>query len=290
MSIAFDATSNGTGTTAHTCSGSNRLLLLSAISLSGTSTPTYNGVSMTLIRSETTTQYTHSLYYLIAPATGSNNIVCTGGAWVACSYTGVNQTTPIDSQNSGKANDYTVNVSTTVVASSCWLVSATGSAFDSNTYTAQSNRTDRGTSSVIRPLTPYMNTSLGDSNGLIGSGSQSTTHSNSSGTILHSYSVDGIDISILGVVLNYPLTLTQSSFSYSGYDVILSRGFAYILSLAQTSFSYTGYTLSFILDLYTRVTNRVKHATIVTNRSKTASASVTNRAKHATTVTNRPKS
>lgn len=196
MAIAYDATSRGTGTTAHTCSGVDRLLVVSAISLSGTSTPTYNGVSLTFLDSETTGQYTHAVYYLINPASGTNNIVCTGGTWVATSYTGVNQILPIDSFNSGQAASHTVNVATTVVETGCWIISATGSAFNSNSYTAQSNRTDRQASTVIQPATPYMNTSLGDSNGIIGTGSQSTTHSETGGGGT-AYSTDGIDFSIV---------------------------------------------------------------------------------------------
>lgn len=245
---------------------------------------------MTSLTSQTTAQHKHEVFYLIAPATGTNNIVCTGGTWAAASYTGVSQVAPIDSSNSGQTASYTINVATTVVASNCWIVSATGASFNSNSYTSNSNRTDRFTSTVIQPATPYMNTSIGDSNGSVGTGSQSTTHSETGGAGT-GYSIVGIDLSLSPfVIIDYPITIAQGAFTYTGYDVAITKGLTYVLSLAQASFSYTGYTLSFILDLYTRVTNRVKNATTVTNRSKTASASVTNRVKNATTVTNRPKS
>lgn len=290
MAIAYDATSRGTGTASHTCSGSDRLLIVSAVSQSGTSVPTYNGVSTTSLTSQTTAHHKHEVFYLVAPATGANDIVCTGGTWVAASYTGVSQVSPIDSSNSGQTASYTINVATTVVASDCWLVSATGASFNSNSYTSNSNRTDRFTSTVIQPGTPYMNTSIGDSNGTIGTGSQSTTHSESGGAGT-GYSIVGIDLSLKPfVVVDYPLTIAQGAFSYTGYNASFAKGFTYALSLAHTTFSYTGYTLSFILNLYTRVTNRVKHATTVTNRTKNAVGTVTNRVKNSTTVTNRPKS
>lgn len=290
MAIAYDATSRGTGTASHTCSGSNRILILSVISQSGSSTPTYNGVSMTPLTSQTTAHHKHEVFYLVAPATGANNIVCTGGTWVATSYTGVSQSSPIDSSNSGQTASYTINVSTTVVASNCWLVSATGASFNSVSYTSNSNRTDRFTSTVIQPGTPYMNTSIGDSNGTIGTGSQSTTHSETGGAGT-GYSIVGIDLSLTPfVIVDYPITLAQSSFSYSGYTLILTKGLTYIFSLSYTTFSYTGYVLSFILDLYTRVTNKVKHATTITNRVKNAASTVTNRVKHTVSITNRPKS
>lgn len=245
---------------------------------------------MTSLTSQTTAQHKHEVFYLIAPATGTNNIVCTGGTWAAASYTGVSQVSPIDSSNSGQNTSYTINVSTTVVASNCWIVSATGAAFNSNSYTSQSNRTDRFASTVIQPATPYMNTSIGDTNGTIGTGSQSTTHSQTGGAGTN-YSIVGIDLSLTPfVIVDYPITISQGTFSYTGYDTALTKGLTYALSLAYTTFSYTGYALSFILDLYTRVTNRVKHATTVTNRTKNAVGAVTNRAKNSTTVTNRPKS
>lgn len=290
MAIAYDATSRGTGTASHTCTGSDRILILSVISQSGSSAPTYNGVSMTSLTSQTTSHHVHAVYYLVAPATGANNIVCTGGTWAAASYTGVSQVAPIDSSNSGQTTSHTINVATTVVASDCWLVSATGASFNSNSYTSQSNRTDRYASTVIQPATPYMNTSIGDTNGTIGTGSQSTTHSQTGGAGT-GYSIVGIDLSLKPfVIVNYPITIAQGSFSLTGYDAVLTKGLTYALSLAHTTFSYTGYTLSFILELYTRVTNRVKHATTVTNRTKNAVGTVTNRVKNSTTVTNRPKS
>lgn len=289
MAIAYDAISRGTGSASHTCSGTNRFLVVSSISQSGTSTPTYNGVSLTLLRSETTSQHVHAVYYLVNPASGVNTITCTGGTWVAVSYNGVSQTSPIDSQNSGKANTYTVDVSTTVVGSNCWIVSSTGSSFNSNSYTSQSNRTDRYASAVIQPATPYMNTSIGDSNGTVSTGAQSTTHSESGGPAT-AYSTSGIDFSISPyVVVNYTITLAYKALTISSFSVGLYKGLHYLLSLSNSTFSYTGNTLSFILDLYTRVTNRVKHATTVTNRTKNAVGSVTNRVKNTTTVTNRPK-
>lgn len=86
----------------------------------------------------------------------------------------------------------------------------------------------------------------------------------------------------------YSLLLDYGSFSLTGQALIFSRG--YYLALAQASFTLTGQTLSFILNLYTRVTNRVKHATVLVNKDKTASATVVNRTKHSSTVTNRQKS
>lgn len=119
MAIAFDTatdTSVATGTptshtVSHTCTGADLVLLVGVSvatpsgSVTGTTvTATYNGVSMTEIRSGTTTGallQTSSasagscLFYLLDPATGANNVVVTlstGEAEIlvgTASYTGV---------------------------------------------------------------------------------------------------------------------------------------------------------------------------------------------------------
>lgn len=141
--IAFDAASNSAYNTAdalyswaHTCTGSNRYLVVgvSMLSVAGSNVSgvTYGGVAMTFlgaiasgsgaIRSE--------LWGLISPATGSNTVEVTLSAALdsiagATSFTGVNQTSPIEGYNSATATnvgaaDATVNVTT--VADNDWVV------------------------------------------------------------------------------------------------------------------------------------------------------------------------
>ena len=140
MAIAYDATSTSiTGsatslTFAHTCTGSNRALFLH-IQTNTDSDPTdltsvqYAGVSMTLIgkRSISGTEYVY-LYYLIAPASGANNIVINrtssgliGGN--AASYTGVKQSGIPDASttNSGASP---LATSVTTILDNCWTVLA----------------------------------------------------------------------------------------------------------------------------------------------------------------------
>ena len=112
MAITFDNASAQTrflvassGTTSHTCNGTNRLLYVTAITSDGQTVSgiTYNGVSMTLIgtggldgsnRRATT-------YYLVNPTSGANNIVTTLTGSSAslvvysASYTNVDQFNPI---------------------------------------------------------------------------------------------------------------------------------------------------------------------------------------------------
>jgi hypothetical protein len=115
VAVAFDAISTnitgwGGGTVdalSHTCSGSNRLLLVwvffegSSGSVTGI---TYNGVALTSVSSVTegTMERKAELWRLIAPATGANDIeVSYSGSpnnigVIGLSFTGVDQTTPLN--------------------------------------------------------------------------------------------------------------------------------------------------------------------------------------------------
>lgn len=128
MAVTFDAVSsgggNGTGpfTVAHTCSGSNRVLCVNVAVYDSADVPssvTYNGVAMTSIGSAVNGQYSVYQYYLIAPATGSNNISVsvTGNVFdlgiIGISMTDVDQTIAIGTQATatGTNTTPTVNVS-----------------------------------------------------------------------------------------------------------------------------------------------------------------------------------
>jgi len=84
MAIAYDTSSSsqtGSATTltyAHTCSGSDRVLTVIAVANRTITGITYNGVTMTLGVSLTFGSNSNNrIYYLIAPASGTNNIVVT---------------------------------------------------------------------------------------------------------------------------------------------------------------------------------------------------------------------
>lgn len=111
MALAIDAIGSGSGsgsslTFAHTCSGSNRLLVVWVSYFDSADAPTgatYNGVAMTAIPSSTAANGDYKIagYYLINPATGTNNVVIsfTGpmfdiGAG-SVSFTDAHQTTPL---------------------------------------------------------------------------------------------------------------------------------------------------------------------------------------------------
>jgi len=100
--IAFDAASNGTGTTiSHTCAAGASLIVVRKIT--GTVTGiTYAGVAMTLLRSQLSAGADKNTYvfYLANPTTGANNIVITESGSnpmaAAASYTGVGNVSVVD--------------------------------------------------------------------------------------------------------------------------------------------------------------------------------------------------
>lgn len=115
MALALDAAhvfaGDGSGvssmTWSHVVSGSDRLLLVGVYQTAGDTTTissvTYNGVAMTevLREVEATLKVTCAIYRLIAPDTGTHDVVVTFSGTVSdcgggsCSYTGVHQTTPL---------------------------------------------------------------------------------------------------------------------------------------------------------------------------------------------------
>lgn len=186
MAIARDATSSTSSasasslTWAHTCTGSDRILIVTVgMDADTTCTATYNGVSMTEIGNAQRSAggVKTFLFYLIAPATGSNNIVATLGtstkvASGAVSYTGAKQSGQPDSFTA-TFNDGTTSfaVSTTVVASNCWLVGGT------RMQDGLAEPTTAGGVTVTESPTTGagQKTVMSDSNGTVGTGSQSIT-------------------------------------------------------------------------------------------------------------------
>jgi len=130
MALAVDSTSEGYDnssgsslTWAHTCTGSDRLLVV-VISESRAITPTatYNGDAMTLAVSKTNGNSRSYIFYLINPDSGSAyNIVISLGATItyrqaaAVSFTGAHQTLVLGETNtkSGTAQNKTIDITTT---------------------------------------------------------------------------------------------------------------------------------------------------------------------------------
>lgn len=147
MAIAYDnKTSGGVAQTAssltvsHVVSGSNTLLLVlvewynsTSVTISGV---TYAGTSMTQLRTDTvtvtgSTTLTTAIYYLVAPTSGTNNIVASFSSLVSAqlaglSLTGVDQSSPIDAHNGTTGSTSSLSISVTSVADNAWGASIGG--------------------------------------------------------------------------------------------------------------------------------------------------------------------
>ena len=189
MDIAFDAaTAGGTGTTSfsHTCTGTNRILLVAVNYIGGTPTVTYNGVSMTNSHTlAATSGYSTKLFYLVNPTAGANTVSISAGGGtiygaIAGSWTGVAQTGFPDSSNTGNGSvDVTpVTTNTTVVANNCWLVGVSSISASSGAATHTTNRTER-VSGAFDGASTTRNMKFVDSNGTVTTGSQSLSSSQS---------------------------------------------------------------------------------------------------------------
>lgn len=193
MAIAFDAATSATTnsstslTYSHTCTGTDRFLVVTATGNQGptaTVSATYNGVSMTAIGPSTDSVGTGVptyFFYLVNPASGANNIVVTsnvnGIATSASSYTGVDQTSPIDVSNTTAYNttgtSYSKSVTTTV--DNCWTI-ATVRCASGQAMTAGSGTTVRNQCENVL----FGGGLILDSNGPVSTGSNTLTSTCSS--------------------------------------------------------------------------------------------------------------
>lgn len=180
MAIAFDATATGVGnpttslTISHTCSGSNRVLFLH-IQTGSDATPTdltsvtYAGQNMTLVdrRSISATEFVY-LYYIINPASGTNDIVISR---TTSGFTGGNSASYTGAQQSGIPDASTTNsgasplaTSITTIADNCWAVIAftngSGNFGGITGGTARQSTSGRGIADSNAAITPAGNKTI----------------------------------------------------------------------------------------------------------------------------------
>lgn len=157
--IAFDAASSATAggpatslTFAHTTSGSDRILWVFILTSDDTagdrvSGVTYAGSTMTRVNGATSLEiaFGQSLYtyYIVAPTTGTNNVVISATESTeiyatAQSYTGASQTGVPDGSNTASAG--TISITTT--ADNAWLAGG-GRNVSSGGLTASTGTTQR---------------------------------------------------------------------------------------------------------------------------------------------------
>jgi len=247
FAVALDTTvsgGQGTASYSHTTTGSNMIMIVfESDNQAGMTSITYNGTNLTKEGQFTNTPagIVSGGWYLIAPATGSNTVSLTlnggGGAYASCSmtYSGVAQSGFPDSRNTGSsaANVSSLAISTTVVASNCWLVGmAGGDATSSLTLTTDltSRQTCNfsGANDFIRVV---------DSNATVSTGSNTMNITLGGGT---QRSCWGFLYSISPVTtVDYTLACAQGSYTLTGQTLNMTKALS--LALAQGSYTLTGF-------------------------------------------------
>jgi hypothetical protein len=160
MAIAFGAASSGvlgspstSGTLAHTTSGSDRALVVGVHTTNPSDVITgctYSGVAMDLVHkigsSDAGQNY---LFYLTAPATGTNNIVCSASTTIffilsGVSYTGVSQSAQPEAA-SEETSFFPMTCQVTTVTVDAWtILHATDTGAQLAASTGSTERTDPG--------------------------------------------------------------------------------------------------------------------------------------------------
>jgi hypothetical protein len=121
------------------------------------------------------------LFLLLGPTSGNKTlrVFQSGGDYIqvaAASYTGVQQTGQPDSQADHAGQTPPVTATTTVVAANCWLIGGASDASTGSTLAAGSGTSLRATDS------PNNIEAIFDSNGTVGTGSQSLHINNPGGS------------------------------------------------------------------------------------------------------------
>lgn len=191
MAIAYDNSTYFAGsavssvTESHTVAGTDRILFVYFYwdTSRTVSSVTYGGVAMTAVGTQNDNnggEFSNT-YYLVAPATGANDVVVTmsgtcGIEGVASSYTGALQVSPIDATRYEPHNLETGTAyaeALTATADNCWVVWGTRE-YEGRTITA-------GSDTALRAWSPSVfGAILADSNAAVVSAGSRTLNLNAS--------------------------------------------------------------------------------------------------------------
>jgi hypothetical protein len=304
MAITVDSTSegyhkstgSGTVTASHTCSGSNRILWVATLGfnnpISTCTGVTYNGAALTQIGTGTIATYQKTqLWYLIAPDTGTHDIVAsfnqsnvTVNAFAAVSYNGALQSGVPDASNTNNsASASSLTASVTTVANNCWTVMAA----------CAGGLTHNGTGTTLRkistaPSAPLI--AIMDSNGAkTPAGSVSlVTDTNGQGnteiteviasfapTSSIAYTLSAATASLSLTSVNTTLRMARimpaatASMTLTPINANLIRPLNYILRAATATLSLVGNSVRGILTSFPTFTSQPKSSASWTAQQKT---------------------
>lgn len=189
MALAFggiSAVSTSQTPTSVSVSGSNPIgivYVVGDVTADNISAVTWGGVSMTKIAAVQAAGDRYDSAWWVANPSSAATISFTGGSfWRSYSfyYTGAKQTGQVDSSNTGtSAASAAITIAATVAAANCWYVMCQKDDSGGRTYTGS------GVLSSTRVDADAGGIAIGDSNGIVGTGSQSGTFTASSGGMSH---------------------------------------------------------------------------------------------------------
>lgn len=279
MAITFQV-ANGFGSTSNALdagSGTNRIMLFMLINPSNTTrptAPTFNGTSSTFIMEDTTNSVNFSAWYLIAPATGSHNVVIDAGNSVAVGvYNGATQSAQPDastnSQSGGSTTSQTNSITT--VADNSWAV-CTGYFPNGGTISGGTGATQRAGSFGM-----YINDTAAD---VHPAGSTSQTVSS---TVSQTIGIKLLQVSISPayIPVNYPITISQGSYTLTGQTLLMSYGRKVVLAVG--SYTYTGFSLLF--TYFQKWIKQAMNTSTMANGTKNSS-SFSTQSKNSSSMTN----
>lgn len=294
MAIAYDASATATVvdtslTYSHTCTGSNRGLVVFLNNNTGSATitgVTYNGVAMTQLHAFQNSDANTYLYsfYLLNPASGANNIVVSANTStnmnaISMSFTGVAQSGQPDASGTvtaAVAPGAGQTKAITTVAANSWMMAFCHGAGDPP---------NASTGTTSRQLGGNARAGTYSSNPVVTPGSTSMSFTNSgAGTI--SLSTMALSFSPL-TSTNYPLAAAQGSFTLTGQSALLKKG--YTLIGIYGAFTLTGSIAQLLINRARTIwTNASKNATSFSNQTKNTT-SFSNESKNTSIWTNQDK-
>lgn len=268
--------------------GTGRIMIFMLLNVSNNTrpnAPSFNSVNSTFVREDTTNSLNFSLWYLIAPTTGSHNVVIDTGNSVAVGvYNGAKQSGQPDastnSQSSANQTSYTHALTT--VADNAWVV-CTGFFNNGGTISGGTNATQR---------TGSFGMFINDTNGPITPGSTSVSQTVSS-TVNQVIGIKLMQISIAPsittttTVTNISLTITMQLVAkmirtaIANITLSISMQSTFLRYLRTLIVGFTTLSITF-QDVITRLGGWVrqsKNSSNFSNQSKN-SASYSNQTKN----------
>lgn len=258
--VTTGTVSSSTGLTfSHDATGASLLMVYAGSRGSGGPTVTgvtFNGVSMTLVDGGVEAQTGGYWYYLLAPATGSHNVVVSFSGTVnaggtAVNLSGTSTTVPIGGFGKTQFNGGTTATRNTTCVATSILLAGFSLTNSGNAITVDGSQTSDSNFS-------YTNSAHSVSHKSVTAGTQSMTYTTanaiSDGVLvtveikpplepivmgLGSYTLTGQSASF---IRSYKLTAELGTYAFTGFSAAINKAYTVVMGLG--SYALTGYSLA----------------------------------------------